>query len=448
MSNHDPKLDKVNHKLDKVNHEVDFDNSSIDFDADNLLADFDDASLELDTSQSHHAFDVSDFAIDDPYFNDIDANQTNDIDSLNQHNHADNHTDSFNASEFNASDDFGDFEEIDFHLDEPTAHTSSTEHVNFDHDVKVNSFEVDDFEVGNFYVNDTDDTNAMDSHLHHQSENMTEVPIFNDDSSFNDSSFNQHSTDFQSIDTQPHTPPKKPPVESAIDPTVVTATTAYQNDNNNKVADKNHQPKQANKMSKLLGKKEPKNKKPALKKSAKQLPPNLLKPLMALIVLGILGVLAFLFLSNQGEPMATDPIINEPMAVIPDTPPAPNESADLAAAAEQAQPTTQADVTADTSADDVSNALDVPDSVSVENTTAVAKPKLTADDILTAEIPKDPALIKEEIDKLQQQEELYSQQEELLKEQIKDMEALTKDKAEHIALLEKQIAQLETQKTQ
>lgn len=75
-------------------------------------------------------------------------------------------------------------------------------------------------------------------------------------------------------------------------------------------------------------------------------------------------------------------------------------------------------------------------------------PYINPEDILNANIPEDTALVKEEIDRLADQNQKLAEQEKLLNEQITMMDELTDKKAEHIELLEKQIAQLEAQKAQ
>ncbi len=68
--------------------------------------------------------------------------------------------------------------------------------------------------------------------------------------------------------------------------------------------------------------------------------------------------------------------------------------------------------------------------------------------ILNAEVPEDESLLKEEIDKLEDEEQRLEQQEKLLDKRLKMMDELTTKKQEQIELLEKQIAQLEeSQKT-
>lgn len=66
--------------------------------------------------------------------------------------------------------------------------------------------------------------------------------------------------------------------------------------------------------------------------------------------------------------------------------------------------------------------------------------------IVQADIPEDPALIKEEIDRLSDKDARLSEQTKLINEQLGVIEELTSAKQEQIALLEAQIAQLEAQK--
>ncbi len=63
--------------------------------------------------------------------------------------------------------------------------------------------------------------------------------------------------------------------------------------------------------------------------------------------------------------------------------------------------------------------------------------------IINAEVPKDESLVKEELDKLADEEQRLEQQEKLLDKRLKMMDELTTKKQEQIELLEKQIAQLE-----
>ncbi len=66
-----------------------------------------------------------------------------------------------------------------------------------------------------------------------------------------------------------------------------------------------------------------------------------------------------------------------------------------------------------------------------------------AEKIINAEVPQDESLVKEELDKLADEEQRLEQQEKLLEKRLKMMDELTEKKEEQIKLLEKQIAQLE-----
>ena len=68
------------------------------------------------------------------------------------------------------------------------------------------------------------------------------------------------------------------------------------------------------------------------------------------------------------------------------------------------------------------------------------------DEILNAEVPNDPALVKEEIDRLKDTDTRLNEQGKIAEEQLTVMEELTTAKAEQIALLEAQIKELEKQK--
>lgn len=131
---------------------------------------------------------------------------------------------------------------------------------------------------------------------------------------------------------------------------------------------------------------------------------------------------------------------------IPDVAPAPAPVSTPAPAEETAPPTTdstespapqgEGDVASDTATTPVAG-----DSVLPE-----IKPVVSPDEILNAEIPTDPALIKEEIDRLADKDSQIAEQEKLIQDQLTMMEDLTTAKAEQIALLEAQIAELENQK--
>ncbi len=143
------------------------------------------------------------------------------------------------------------------------------------------------------------------------------------------------------------------------------------------------------------------------------------------IALVLIGVALYMAMNNNEStpPPSAAPAASTPAPAAPVTPPADNTqvTADPAAATDTAAPT----------GDDILPEI---------------KPVVNPDEILNAEIPNDPALIKEEIDRLADKETQIAEQEKLIQDQLTMMEDLTTAKAEHIALLEAQIAELEKQK--
>lgn len=73
-------------------------------------------------------------------------------------------------------------------------------------------------------------------------------------------------------------------------------------------------------------------------------------------------------------------------------------------------------------------------------------PVVNPDEILQAEIPSDPALIKEEIDRLTDQDQRLMSQVKDIETYLGDLQKLNDAKEEKITLLEAQITQLEAQK--
>lgn len=132
----------------------------------------------------------------------------------------------------------------------------------------------------------------------------------------------------------------------------------------------------------------------------------------ALLCLALLGLVAYLFLNNTApEPTPVATPAPAPQQVEPTPTPAP------APVAEQG------------------------------NILPNTAPTVNPDEILNAEIPSDPALVKEEIDRLNDTGARLDEQGKIIEEQLTLMEDLTTAKAEQIALLEKQIAELEKQKS-
>lgn len=140
------------------------------------------------------------------------------------------------------------------------------------------------------------------------------------------------------------------------------------------------------------------------------------------IALALIGVA--LYMAMSGNDSST---VNTPTPAVST---APTQSSTPEPTPEQAE-TAPAETSAVDSADSI-----VPD----------IKPVVNPDEILNAEIPTDPALIKEEIDRLADKDVQIAEQEKLIQDQLTLMEDLTTAKAEQIALLEAQIAELENQK--
>lgn len=151
--------------------------------------------------------------------------------------------------------------------------------------------------------------------------------------------------------------------------------------------------------------------------------------LMALACLALLGLVAYLFMNNTSTISTPAPVATTPA-------PAPTEPAPVATPAPDATAQPDANANANANAHGGENIL--------PSTTA---PNVNPDEILNAEIPADPALVKEEIDRLNDTGTKLDEQGKIIKEQLTIMEDLTTAKAEQIALLEKQIAELEKQKT-
>lgn len=119
--------------------------------------------------------------------------------------------------------------------------------------------------------------------------------------------------------------------------------------------------------------------------------------------------------------------------------------ADEPAPTASTQPTNIAPTQEQTAAP-ASAADSTPSSAPADILPSVGQPNVNPDEILNAQVPSDPALVKEEIDHLSDTNKQLSEQGKLVKEQLAMMEELTAAKAEQIALLEAQIAELEKQK--
>ncbi|MBD3726493.1 MAG: hypothetical protein IE936_05370 [Moraxella osloensis] len=75
-----------------------------------------------------------------------------------------------------------------------------------------------------------------------------------------------------------------------------------------------------------------------------------------------------------------------------------------------------------------------------------ALPAITSEEILTATMPEDPAIAKEELSRLSEQSAQLKEQETMMQDQLRMMNELSSKKEERIQLLEQQVAQLEQQK--
>lgn len=122
------------------------------------------------------------------------------------------------------------------------------------------------------------------------------------------------------------------------------------------------------------------------------------------------------------------------------------ESTPDVAAQPSTSPNEVASVPAPTTAP-TSSAQPAPTAIASSILPDVGQPNINPDEILNADIPADPALVKEEIDRLADKGKQLGEQEKIVKEQLAMMEELTIAKAEQIALLEAQIAELEKQKS-
>lgn len=160
---------------------------------------------------------------------------------------------------------------------------------------------------------------------------------------------------------------------------------------------------------------------------------KLMPLILGLLVLGGLGAWWFSQMADktpEPKPVATTPIA-KPMPM-----PVP-----------VAVPISAATVTATSATNVVTTTPTTKDSA----TTTTASSNLTLikpEEILANPIPNDPALAKEEMDKLADQSTRLAGQQKMMEDQLRMTKELSDKKAERIALLEQQIAQLEVQKSQ
>ena len=121
----------------------------------------------------------------------------------------------------------------------------------------------------------------------------------------------------------------------------------------------------------------------------------------------------------------------------------------------QSQTQTQAHATPKTTAPIVkpqaSSSLPAESTVAVDANSSsahetAALPAITPEEILTATLPEDPAIAKEELSRLSEQSAQLKEQEAMMQDQLRMMNELSSKKEERIQLLEQQVAQLEQQK--
>lgn len=160
-------------------------------------------------------------------------------------------------------------------------------------------------------------------------------------------------------------------------------------------------------------------------KTTKKTNPAIIGGVVALVL-----VVGLLFVLLGGDDAPAEPVA-PPVASAPPTPPSPPPAETTPAPEAPSAPT------------DTPNATATTEPNMLPTTTA---PNINPDEILKAEIPEDPALLKEEIDRLTDTEKQLDEQSKMIQEQLELMNDLTKAKDEEIALLEAQIAELEKQR--
>lgn len=171
----------------------------------------------------------------------------------------------------------------------------------------------------------------------------------------------------------------------------------------------------------------------------------------ALVALALLIAAWFLMQDDSAETaVVAPPAISEPAPLPePELPTDPIAPADPATSADpNAVPAATGEGLPDTSAiDAAANSLtNAPAPTETAPMTSDNTQMIDVEAITKGAIPEDPALIKEEIDRLTDKDEQFAEQAKLINEQLSLMQDLTKQKEEQIALLEAQIAQLEQEK--
>lgn len=125
----------------------------------------------------------------------------------------------------------------------------------------------------------------------------------------------------------------------------------------------------------------------------------------------------------------------------------PFEQPEPQAAAQTEQTVTQ-ETSPETTATDDTATEDTSSTEQTDELAAISENIPNPDDILNADIPEQPEIAKEEIDRLKDIDSRLTEQEQLLEQQLDTISEINDKKAEQIALLEQQIAQLEAQQAQ
>lgn len=160
--------------------------------------------------------------------------------------------------------------------------------------------------------------------------------------------------------------------------------------------------------------------------------------MLGLLVLGGLGAWWF----SQMVDKTPEP---KPVATTPAAKAVPTPIAVPSSAATVTAPSATAAATLGTSVTNVvTTSPTTTDSATASSNLTLIKPE----EILANPIPNDPALAKEEMDKLADQSTHLAEQQKMMEDQLRMTKELSDKKAERIALLEQQIAQLEAQKGQ
>lgn len=166
-------------------------------------------------------------------------------------------------------------------------------------------------------------------------------------------------------------------------------------------------------------------------------PNKLLLGLIPLALL-VLGGLYFLMQDNE-EPAPTPvpvakpkPAVVAPVASVPATASVAITNASLASATASTSMAT---------ASVASTAI-----ASASSPTIAPINTIAPEEILKPDVPTDPAVAKEEVDRLAEQSNQLKEQEKMIEEQLAMMNELSSKKEERIKLLEQQVAQLEQQK--